>query len=58
MGVFSVVAVQSVHWSASAHGYRVVWVNRQGQAPERLPGQPDHVVRDLSALPRLLGLDT
>ena len=45
-------------WSASAHGYRVVWVNRQGQAPERLPGQPDHVVRDLSALPRLLGLDT
>lgn len=41
-------------YAASAFGMRVVWCNRYGQRPERLPGAPDRVVRDLSDLPALL----
>lgn len=47
-------------WDAhgAAHfGFRVAWCNRFGQPPERLPGQPDAEIRDLAALPALLGLD-
>jgi len=47
-------------WDAhgAAHfGFRVAWCNRFGQPPERLPGQPDVEIRDLTALPALLGLD-
>ncbi|HVX65028.1 MAG TPA: haloacid dehalogenase type II [Bryobacteraceae bacterium] len=40
-------------WSASAFGMRVVWCNRYGQRPERLPGLPDHEVRSLADLPFL-----
>ncbi|MDE2005817.1 MAG: haloacid dehalogenase type II [Rhodospirillales bacterium] len=43
-------------YAASAFGMRVVWCNRYGQKPERLPGNPDHVVTTLAALPGLLGL--
>jgi 2-haloacid dehalogenase len=42
--------------AASAFGCRVVWCNRYGQRPERLPGKPDCEVRSLSELPALLGL--
>ena len=42
-------------YAASAFGMRVVWCNRYGQRPERLPGAPDRVVRDLAQLPALLG---
>jgi 2-haloacid dehalogenase len=42
-------------WGASAFGMRVVWCNRYGQTPERLPGAPDFEVRTLSELPALLG---
>jgi 2-haloacid dehalogenase len=41
---------------ASAFGMRVVWCNRYGQRPERLPGRPDHEVRSLAELPALLGI--
>lgn len=41
-------------YGASAFGFRVVWCNRAGQPPERLPGQPDAMIGDLSALPALL----
>ncbi len=41
---------------ASYFGFRVVWVNRYGQAPERLPGGPEHIIDDLNGLPPLLGL--
>lgn len=41
-------------FAASAFGMRVVWCNRYGQKPERLPGKPDHEVRNLSELPPLL----
>lgn len=43
-------------WAASNFGFRVVWVNRFGQPPERLPGAPDEIIADLSALPALLGI--
>ena len=41
-------------YAASAFGMRVVWCNRYGQRPERLPGAPDHEVRSLAELPGLL----
>lgn len=40
-------------WAASAFGMRVVWCNRYGQRPERLPGFPDHEVRSLRDHPLL-----
>ncbi|MBV1706601.1 MAG: haloacid dehalogenase type II [Hyphomicrobiales bacterium] len=42
-------------YAASAYGMRVVWCNRYGQRPERLPGTPDHEVKSLAELPSLLG---
>ena len=54
------IAFQSANgwdaWAASAFGMRVVWCNRQGARPERLPGRPDHEVASLAELPALLGL--
>lgn len=41
--------------AAAAFGMRVVWCNRQDQAPERLPGVPDAQIRTLAELPALLG---
>ncbi|MFI4986332.1 MAG: haloacid dehalogenase, partial [Alphaproteobacteria bacterium] len=35
---------------------KVVWCNRYGQRPERLPGRPDAEVRSLAELPAILGL--
>ena len=40
--------------AASAFGMRVVWCNRYGQRRERLPGSPDHEIRNLAELPALL----
>jgi 2-haloacid dehalogenase len=37
-------------YAASAFGFRTVWCNRTGQPPERLPGAPDHEIRDLRGL--------
>jgi len=43
--------------AGAAHfGFRVQWVNRFGQAQERLPGAHENVIGDLAALPPLLGL--
>ncbi len=41
-------------FSAKAFGLRVVWCNRFGQAPERIPATPDGEISDLSVLPDLL----
>jgi 2-haloacid dehalogenase len=41
-------------FAASDYGMRVVWCNRYGQRPERLPGRPDHEIRSLAELPALL----
>ena len=46
-------------WDANgaAHfGFRVAWMNRFGQTPERLPGKPAAVIESLEELPALLGL--
>lgn len=40
-------------WGASAFGMRVVWCNRYGQQPERLPGGPEWEIRSLKDLPFL-----
>lgn len=41
-------------YAASAFGMRVVWCNRYGQRPERLPGRPDHIIASLAELPALV----
>ncbi len=43
-------------WAAAEFGYQVVWVNRLGQPPERLPSGPKAVIKNLAELPPLLGL--
>jgi 2-haloacid dehalogenase len=43
-------------YAASAFGMQVVWCNRYGQRPERLPGKPDRMVRSLAELPSLVGV--
>jgi len=40
---------------AATFGFRVVWVNRFGQAPERLPDAPDFEIKTLSELPAIVG---
>ena len=42
-------------YSAKAFGFRVIWCNRFGQAPERIPATPDLEITDLSQLPPLIG---
>jgi 2-haloacid dehalogenase len=42
-------------YAASAFGMHVVWCNRYGQKPERLPGKPDCVVQSLAEVPAVLG---
>ena len=39
---------------AAYFGFRVLWVNRFGQRPERLPATPHAELLDLSALPDLI----
>jgi 2-haloacid dehalogenase len=43
-------------FSAKAFGFRVVWCNRFGQVPERIPALPDGEISTLSALPAVLGV--
>jgi 2-haloacid dehalogenase len=42
-------------YAASAFGMQVVWCNRYGQRPERLPGSPDRAVKSLAELPAMVG---
>lgn len=39
---------------ASAFGFKVAWINRFGQSPERLPGNPDIEIKTLDELPELI----
>jgi 2-haloacid dehalogenase len=41
--------------AASSFGMKVVWCNRYGQCPERLPGRPDHEIKSLADLPEIVG---
>lgn len=43
-------------YAASAFGMRVVWCNRYGHKPERMPGKPDRVVSTLLELPAIVGV--
>ncbi|MFI4988583.1 MAG: haloacid dehalogenase type II [Alphaproteobacteria bacterium] len=55
----AIVFQSSNAWDAHAaavFGFKVVWCNRYGQRPERLPGRPDAEVRSLAELAALLGL--
>ena len=42
-------------YAAKAFGMRVAWCNRFGQAPERIPDEPDAEISRLSELPALVG---
>lgn len=53
----AILFLSSNGWDAhgAAHfGFRVFWVNRFGQPPERLPGVPERVLHDLATLPDLV----
>lgn len=39
---------------AAQFGFRVVWINRYGQPPERLPAGPEAEIPDLRSLPSLV----
>jgi 2-haloacid dehalogenase len=41
-------------FSAKAFGLRVLWCNRFGQAPERIPAAPDGEISELGVLPDML----
>jgi len=41
--------------AAKANGYRVLWCNRFGQAPERIPEAPDGEIATLAVLPEIVG---
>jgi len=43
--------------AASAFGYRVIWVNRFGQARERIPDRPHAEIETLEGLPGIVGAD-
>jgi 2-haloacid dehalogenase len=50
--------LSSNYWDASGaalFGFRVIWINRAAAMPDPLPGEPDHEIRSLVALPPLLG---
>ncbi len=42
---------------AAAFGFKVLWVNRFGQRPERLPARPDYEATDLNRLLELLKIN-
>jgi 2-haloacid dehalogenase len=55
--VTEICFVSSNGWdafSAKAFGFRVVWCNRFGQVPERIPELPDGEISTLSAMPSFL----
>lgn len=51
-----VLFVSSNGWDVAGgarFGFRTCWVNRAGLPRDRLPGKPDHIRTDLSAIPDL-----
>lgn len=42
--------------AAKAFGFHVLWCNRFGQVPERIPERPDGEIVTLGALPEILGI--
>ena len=55
----SVLFVSSNGWdaaSAASYGFQTAWVNRAGEPIDRLPGQPHHILSDLTDIPKLAGV--
>ncbi|OGA49089.1 MAG: hypothetical protein A3G24_11685 [Betaproteobacteria bacterium RIFCSPLOWO2_12_FULL_62_13] len=42
-------------YAAKAFGLHVLWCNRFGQAPERIPERPDGEISTLATLPEIVG---
>ena len=42
--------------AAKANGFRVLWCNRFGQAPERIPERPDGEIGTLAELPEIVSV--
>jgi 2-haloacid dehalogenase len=56
-----IVFISSNGWdayAASAFGLRVIWCNRHGQQPERLPGKPDIVLPSLAQLASSIAIES
>jgi hypothetical protein len=45
---------KAVTRAATGFGFRVLWCNRFGQSPERIPERPDGEIPDLSSRPEIL----
>jgi len=51
--------LSSNYWDVSGaarFGFRVVWINRTGALRDPTPGEPEHEIMSLAALPALLGI--
>jgi len=60
LGPASIAFVSGNGWDvagAAAFGFRAIWLNRVGQAVERLPGRPTAIITSLSELPAKLGFE-
>ena len=42
--------------SAASYGFRTLWINRAGAPVDRLPGRPDSIAADLTAVSNILGI--
>ena len=54
-----VLFVSSNGWDAAAsagYGFTTAWVNRAGEPMDRLPWTPQHVLSDLTDIPKLAGV--
>lgn len=52
-----VLFVSSNGWDAAcaaAFGFTTAWVNRAGEPVDRLPGQPQYILTDLTTIPQLV----
>lgn len=57
-GRHEVLFVSSNGWDAacaSAYGFTTAWVNRAADPMDRLPGKPHHILKNLTAIPDLIG---
>ncbi len=54
-----VLFVSSNGWDAGAaagYGFTTAWVNRAGDPMDRLPAKPNHILPDLTGIPKLAGI--
>ena len=54
-----VLFVSSNGWDAAGaagYGFTTAWVNRSGEPMDRMPWKPKHVLRDLTNIPKIVGL--